>query len=364
MHRYPQIFDTRGESHAGTHSLSNVVGGPEQQSLETIRSSFNIMSPLPTSADALCGSTAWTSFHHQHEPQIDIPTSFCSDELLEKIDLPLPWHKSSGFDPTATDKQDPSASRFSFANSLHSIVESFLSSSEESFSFSEMYTGFPSDSDKYKEFLGDKLSFREHSQENELPVHDAAAATDVKPFEISFQRSDQSDQRCSRACGVACFPSSINSISTSRSSLTRKRRIRWTKDLHEPFVMIVDCLGGPEKAKPKSILKMMDSDMLTISHIKSHLQKYRSTICVRKDLREKSGEGNGPEGVSELQLKIYKQIEESLQLQLEVQRSLHEQLEIQRNLQLLIKQQRKRLKIMSDHHQKQGSKPQVSVPTK
>ncbi|XP_054795096.1 myb family transcription factor PHL5-like, partial [Prosopis cineraria] len=210
-------------------------------------------------------------------------------------------------------------------------------------------------------FLGDKLSFREHSQENELPVHDAAAATDVKPFEISFQRIRSAVLTSLWGCLFSLFD---QLYSTSRSSLTRKRRIRWTKDLHEPFVMIVDCLGGPEKAKPKSILKMMDSDMLTISHIKSHLQKYRSTICVRKDLREKSGEGNGPEGVSELQLKIYKQIEESLQLQLEVQRSLHEQLEIQRNLQLLIKQQRKRLKIMSDHHQKQGSKPQVSVPTK
>ncbi|XP_028787430.1 myb family transcription factor PHL13-like [Neltuma alba] len=356
MHHSPQIFNLQGESGAGTQSLSK-VGGPEHQTFETIGLPFNIMSPLQTST-ALCGTRAWTSFH-QHDPQIDVPSSFCS-ELPQEIYSPLPCHKSSGDNSAVTAKQYPSASQFSFTNSLHSIVESFLSSSEESFSSSDMYGECPSDSDRYREFLGeDNMSLHERSKENELRAEDAAE--EVEPVEISFQhRNLQSpDKQCSRACGVACVPSPINTV--SRSSLTRKRRIRWTKDLHETFVMIVNCLGGPEKAKPKSILKMMDSDMLTISHIKSHLQKYRSTICVRKDLQERSGEGNQPEGVFELQLKIHKQIEESLQLQREVQRSLHEQLEIQQNLQLLVKQQRKQLKITSDY-QKQGSKLQVCAP--
>ncbi|KAK4272579.1 hypothetical protein QN277_021115 [Acacia crassicarpa] len=301
MHHYLQNLTTGlGKSSTGTHTVFN-VGGPGHQSLETTFN--NIMSPLQTPPASSATSRAWTSFHQPADP----PIGFCSDEFLDHS--PLPCHKSSGDHSTVSSIQYHSTSPFSFTNSLHSIVESFLSSSCE------------------EESLSDSLYAQ--SQQNELP-----AAEDVKPLQISFQRNPQSDKQRSRAC---------------RSSLTRKRRIRWTKDLHEPFVTIVNCLGGPHKAKPKTILQMMDSDVLTISHIKSHLQKYRSSTCDRKDLQEeRSGEGNQPEGVSEIQLKIHKQIEESLQLQREVQRSIHEQQEIQRNLQQLIKQHWKQLKIMSD----------------
>eukprot|EP01018_Ginkgo_biloba_P031484 Gb_30427 [translate_table: standard] len=54
-------------------------------------------------------------------------------------------------------------------------------------------------------------------------------------------------------------------------------RLRWTAHLHQCFVNAVELLGGREKATPKHILEVMDVKGLTISHIKSHLQMYRST---------------------------------------------------------------------------------------
>ncbi|KAI3817084.1 hypothetical protein L1987_10871 [Smallanthus sonchifolius] len=53
-------------------------------------------------------------------------------------------------------------------------------------------------------------------------------------------------------------------------------RLRWTPDLHHSFVHAIERLGGHEKATPKLVLQMMDVRGLTISHVKSHLQMYRS----------------------------------------------------------------------------------------
>lgn len=53
-------------------------------------------------------------------------------------------------------------------------------------------------------------------------------------------------------------------------------RLRWTPDLHHCFVQAIQRLGGQDKATPKLVLQMMDVRGLTISHVKSHLQMYRS----------------------------------------------------------------------------------------
>ncbi|XP_057470578.1 uncharacterized protein LOC130759471 [Actinidia eriantha] len=53
-------------------------------------------------------------------------------------------------------------------------------------------------------------------------------------------------------------------------------RLRWTPHLHHSFVHAIEKLGGQDKATPKLILQLMDVKELSIAHVKSHLQMYRS----------------------------------------------------------------------------------------
>ncbi|KAI4300703.1 hypothetical protein L6164_034049 [Bauhinia variegata] len=141
------------------------------------------------------------------------------------------------------------------------------------------------------------------------------------------------------------------------SVVSSKTRIRWTQALHDKFVQCVNRLGGAEKATPKVILKLMDSDGLTIFHVKSHLQKYRIAKYIPNSAQGKSEKRTQSEDEPHLDLKTGLQIREALQLQLDVQMRLHEQLEIQRKLQLRIEEQGKQLKMLFDQQQKTSDSP-------
>ncbi|KAJ4955264.1 hypothetical protein NE237_012047 [Protea cynaroides] len=159
-------------------------------------------------------------------------------------------------------------------------------------------------------------------------------------------------------CPVASPPSSVNGAPT-------KPRMRWTPELHERFVEAVNQLGGSERATPKGVLKLMKVESLTIYHVKSHLQKYR-TARYRPDSSEGTSEKkiNPIEEMSSLDLKTGIEITEALRLQMEVQKRLHEQLEIQRNLQLRIEEQGKYLQMMFEKQYKTTSdKLKASSPT-
>uniref|UniRef100_A0A7N0ZVQ7 Myb-like domain-containing protein n=2 Tax=Kalanchoe fedtschenkoi TaxID=63787 RepID=A0A7N0ZVQ7_KALFE len=78
----------------------------------------------------------------------------------------------------------------------------------------------------------------------------------------------------------------------SSSSRTMKRsirapRMRWTTTLHAHFIHAVQLLGGHERATPKSVLELMNVKDLTLAHVKSHLQMYRTV----KSTDKRSGQG-------------------------------------------------------------------------
>ncbi|XWS15435.1 hypothetical protein CRYUN_Cryun34aG0000600 [Craigia yunnanensis] len=156
-------------------------------------------------------------------------------------------------------------------------------------------------------------------------------------------------------CGASTMdPISGGNSLTNHPNLASKQRLRWTHELHERFVDAVAQLGGPDRATPKGVLRVMGVQGLTIYHVKSHLQKYR----LAKYLPDSSSDGKKPDKketgnmLSNLDGSSGMQITEALKLQMEVQKRLHEQLEVQRQLQLRIEAQGKYLKKIIEEQQR------------
>ncbi|XP_024392420.1 uncharacterized protein [Physcomitrium patens] len=159
--------------------------------------------------------------------------------------------------------------------------------------------------------------------------------------------------------GVSAIASTTASTDEAASV---KTRLRWTPELHEKFVDAVAQLGGPERATPKAVLRIMSVEGITIYHVKSHLQKYRLIPETSEDARNDRKRNDSSFGGMDINSSL--QMTQALQMQMEVQKRLHEQLEIQRELQLRIEAQGQSLKMMFEAQTKAsgafGSHPDLS----
>ncbi|KAL3359267.1 hypothetical protein AABB24_016034 [Solanum stoloniferum] len=197
------------------------------------------------------------------------------------------------------------------------------------------------------------------NDEDALPSNwnDIIADTSIGDSELKMQFQEEKQhlnfpmqqvQASQQIPAVPVETSAIAPVSSPASSAATKQRMRWTPELHEAFVEAVNKLGGSERATPKGVLKMMKVESLTIYHVKSHLQKYR-TARYKPEASEagcSEKKQSSLDDLASLDLKTGIEITEALRLQMEVQKRLHEQLEIQRNLQLRIEEQGRYLQMM------------------
>ncbi|XVE75702.1 hypothetical protein DITRI_Ditri12bG0114100 [Diplodiscus trichospermus] len=331
-------------------------GGSQQQNHGAAKSSNTIMSGFQSPASAFYATERYMGFPQNGSKEGT--SSFCS-QYSKTWNSQFPSFHASGeiFSIESVPQDEPS---YELRNTLQSLVKSQICCNQHHKSSEKSYK-IPCNNLQ-------RSRFPSHDQSNLLGN---TGVTVGSHFSVPFRRNQDQRSYCNPYSSLPAQLSSFqqekqpssnyssggfsvssgNSVS-SGAVLASKTRIRWTQDLHDKFVECVNRLGGAEKATPKAILKLMDTEGLTIFHVKSHLQKYRIAKYMPDSAEGKSERKTSTTDVTQIDVKTGLHLTEALQIQLDVQMRLHEQLEIQRNLQLRIEEQGRQLKMMIDQQQK------------
>ncbi|KAF7083449.1 hypothetical protein CFC21_087240 [Triticum aestivum] len=290
----------------------------------SVHQMFNAKSDIYSSAD----DTSRVSYADLSDPNSSSSSTFCTSMYSSSSTKP------SGFSflphPSKCEQQQVSAAKSLSSSLLFAADLSTGVHGGNAMDFSEQLEF---------QFLSEQLGIAITDNE-EIPRLDDIYG--IPPQCSPILVSPSSDHEGLRSGGSPVKVQLSSSPSSSGATACSKTRMRWTLELHERFVEALKKLGGPEKATPKGVLKLMKVEGLTIFHVKSHLQNYRHVkyIPEKKEVKRTCSEDNKAKsapGIDSGKKKSF-QMAEALRMQMEVQKQLHEQLEVQRKLQLRIEE--------------------------